>query len=424
MAGDLFDRGEEAEPKSLRGRVVEILAELKDEDSSVKDIAGYDVKDEWMEALVKSTVEAVDRAAVQLQGFNRRTVGGAEPNPAPRWIDSGYVKGLTDWQKLCWYKLSPMKVDGDAALRTMVIYRLAFGLDGWKISAQPDTPEKFFLAKEGVDWELRGDTMNSYATTAHAYIRAVWLHNHRAEMARKGMIRELPNDRWEVAPMYQNIAFVCGNEGARWEAAILDHYDDFKFRESESVLPRQAADFFRLYHTIGNFIPVPFRTRNKITSGFNVPRARRGGRWGTGPCDYWDLAQLCVHHYYQSEANSKYTLSWLLGADQNVELCQSWLRTFGGWDGFVRKNFLEAFCPGGKPEPLWDGHLSEGRTQYMPQKLKEAGRAADEEYVQFFTNAARRMETRGIQIAAAVKEALKNKNLEELANEITEAGAH
>lgn len=356
--------------KQLRG-------EVEDKDG-VKKLAYFDVKD-GAEDGVPYYKTYLDQTTASMGALFKKTEWGE----------------LTPWEKLCCYKISGsagVGVDCDAALRSTVIYRLAFGYGEtyevkryknkgeYRLEAQPQSNRLI----------LRGDTMNSYAKTVREYIRKIWLPAHKSEMLDSGIIEKTgKNGGWEVSKKYQKIS-----ADNYWDAAILENYDCFK-----NILPEAADKFFCLYHTVGNFIPWP--------DGCNVPR-------GSGPVkDYWDLTLYRIYQWYQENkdlAMPKNDALLKLFGSQMVAF-PNWLASFGSWDNFVRRNYMQDFVYGeddkmdgkdvpedghfGLPKELWEGHFTNG---VMPSDRAH--------FEQFFTNASVRIAARGECIARAVKAAL------------------
>ena len=317
-----------------------------------------------------------------------KPLGGLSPK---RW------ESMTPWQKLCVYKVSENAgVDCDVALRNVVLYALAYGKleEGWRIEPQEQNNGRYQLcAPTQAAWVLRGDTMNSYQTTVHEFIRT---SEKMDEMLKRGIF-------------YPNPQKPNGPPVSHWEAAFLAQYDYCK-----TLLPSSAFTFIRQTHTLGNFVPVPFL--EKGAGEFNSPRGnpRRAK-------DYWDLTLVCIYNYYHKKAGRPliqkdgipfYTLEWLLSSEENVKLCKAWLKTFGTWENFVGKNFFQDFVweterGWGKPKELWTGHF-EGKTQ--PQ-LKQ-------EFHAFFFHTACWIMARGLRIASAAKDYLYGQDLEELARRL------
>lgn len=298
-----------------------------------------------------------------------------------KWPENEMSK-LEPWQRMCYYKVSDKTgTDCDVALFTVVIYYLAYGLGekGWKINKYDSG---YQLKNPNVGWVLRGDTMNSYSTAVHGYIRDVWMQVplKKNEMEKEKIIIQKP-ESWEINSKLRK---------HRWEDVILRNYDFY------DVISCAGFEYIRLNHTIGNFIPVPF-----VENGgqFNSPRGFNGPS-----DDFWDLALMCIYNYYFSIHDSTYNLKWLLSNDQNVNLCKKWLDSFGseasGWDTFVEQNFLQDFVNSeqghyGMPKEFWKGHF-EGTV--MPKEEKH--------YNEFFTNASAWIAARGIRIAIKINDAL------------------
>lgn len=299
------------------------------------------------------------------------------------------MDALSPWERMCYYKVSGTTgTDCDVALFTVVVYYLAFGLKKkeWKINEHKGG---YHLEKLGERWELRGDTMNSYATTVRGYIRDIWMQSRKriesdnmTKMRRQEIIITPDSGKWAVNSKFEKNC---------WEDVILRNYGYF-----QDVLPCAGFEYIRQNHTIGNFIPVPF-----VEGGgqFNSPRGYDGLSY-----DFWDLALMCIYNYYFSIKDLTYNLKWLLSNDQNVNLCKKWLDSFGssasGWDAFVEQNFMQDFVNSeqghyGMPKELWKGHF-EGTV--MPKEEKH--------YNEFFTNASAWIAARGIRIAIQIKDAL------------------
>ena len=364
--------------ESLKEKIEQFQRTLREQ--SVDELMRFDVKDGEEDGIPYHKAYLEKTAELMGDVFSQREWGK-----------------LTPWEKLCCYKVSGgAGVDCDAALRSNVIYQLAFG--GGGIEQYKDGHYVLKPLKDGMP-ALRGDTMNSYATTVRTYIREIWLPEHKPEMGDEGkkIITETGGG-WKVSKTYREIS-----KKNYWDAAILAEYDYFK-----DILPPAAGEFFRLKHTVGNFIAWP--------DGCNRPR-------GTGPVkDYWDLTLNCIHQWYQDNKNNKRlslpkndALLELFGS--KLVIFHNWLAAFGTWDEFVRKNYMQAFVWGedgkedgekvpdgghfGPPKELWGDHF-DGRA--LPQE--------PEHFEQFFANASAWIAARGIRIAQAVKAALAVKETE------------
>lgn len=293
---------------------------------------------------------------------------------------------MTPWQKICVYKVSDSDgVDCDVALRSVVIYWLALckNDEGWEIREQPDEGRKKgkpgyyeLVSKQG--GILRGDTMNSYATTVRERLRKVRDNGEYQTMVERGIIKKGTKQLETIYP--------------DWEAAVLEHYEYFKKILSSDF--GKLEMFVSLVHTMGNFIPLP--------DGLNVPRGSH-----QKSADYWDLALLAIYQHYKKPEDEAYgpefkkrTLEWVFGT-KNEKTCIKWLGSSGDWDHFVEQNFLQDFVDRkddgsySLPKELWKGHFS---GKVLPGE--------NGEFSEFFTNASARILARGVRIALAVKDQL------------------
>lgn len=305
---------------------------------------------------------------------------------------------MTPWQKMCVYKVSDGDgVDCDVALHNVVIYWLAFYKDDemQEIREQDGKPGSYELvSKQG--GILRGDTMNSYATTVREKLRKFIDNGEYQTMVEKGIItgEKSKTGKYYLADKYPK-------EGC-WDAAVLEHYEYFKKILSSDF--DKLEMFVSLVHTLGNFIPVPFKSREK--GEFNSPRGTSTSQ------DYWDLALLCIYNYYTT-GKSNDLKEWILkNSDNNVALCTKWLngldKSFDDWNHFVEQNFLQDFVDRkddgsyGRPKALWNKHFE----CLDKNPTKKVFPVEKEEFSEFFTNASAWILARGVRIALAIKDRL------------------
>ena len=358
---------------------------------SVLDLNRFDVKD-GQEGKVYYHKTYVDKAQEAMEGC-----GGLSLN----WCD------MSPWQKMCVYKVSDGDgVDCDVALRNVVIYWLAFYKDDemQEIREQDEKPGSYELvSKQG--GILRGDTMNSYATTVHEKLNMLPdTPKNKEIMKAKGIItgkKAKNTKRYYLDPMNKFPA----KKSWYWDAVVLEHYEYFKEILSSDF--GELEMFVSLVHTLGNFIPVPFKSAKD--GEFNRPRGFSRSQ------DYWDLALFWIHHYYMTKEEDGLR-DWILSGkgdpDNNLTLCKEWLddRVNGsdgwndngpdGWNHFVEQNFLQDFVNQendgyGRPKALWNGHFE-----------NQGNKPSGEQFSEFFTNASAWILARGVRIALAVKDQL------------------
>lgn len=366
----------------LESKIFDILKKLQK--MSVSEMMRFDVKDGQEDGVYyhKTYVGKAQKAMGDCGGLSQS------------WCD------MSPWQKMCVYKVSDeYGVDCDVALYSVVIYWLALceNGEGWKIREQKRKPGYYELvSKQG--WILRGDTMNSYATTVREYIRKIWLPvpEHKAEMEKRGIITTTGKG-WEISKKYGQCS-----ETNYWDAAILAEYDDY----FKNILPQAAETFFRLCHTIGNF--------TVWLADCNMPR-------GNGPVkDYWDLTLYHIHQWYEvnKELTTKNDALLKLFGSQLV-IFQDWLVSFGTWDKFVEQNFLQDFVEtDGKPKELWKNHFVSKGVKPTGKRCSEREVAGKTDFEQFFENSSKLIGNRGKKIAEAVQQRLEGENLEELSRQM------
>lgn len=136
----------------------------------------------------------------------------------------------------------------------------------------------------------------------------------------------------------------------------------------KSVVP-ELEKFLCLYHTIGNYSPIP--------DGFNVPRSSGGQK------DFWDLTLMFIRKYYlqdNKKEKNKIVTEELLNNHKysKLEKVIAWLDFYGngesGWKRFVEFNFFQDYVNGDNEViPFWEGH-NENNLQIPtnPQDLKKA----------------------------------------------------
>ena len=157
------------------------------------------------------------------------------------------------WKRLCSYK-SEKDLDSecDKSLRIMIIFWLSFGFNRWKIRRKGDN---FELRSREVPFVVRGDIINSYATTARIYL---YLYPEGVLKNKRQNINELVLEQYDKEPMLHN---------------LYETNTDF-------------AEFIKLCHTVGNILPCPSGDLN--------------GARGIGPSnDYIDIFLMWVQKYFE-----------------------------------------------------------------------------------------------------------------------------
>jgi hypothetical protein len=360
----------------------EMLKELQNEE--IQEMVNYDIKNEWLTDILKYINKNVKKK------LSKRETE----------FDAGKI---SEWEKMCCYQLARLKIDCDVSLRNITMYALAFPfvleeknsssgeIMTRKIRLQAKGTSKYEICSDNEDgYKYRGDTMNSYSTTMNEFLR---LYGDNSTNPTVLIINEGKRNKGKFMTNY-----------SEWEECVLDNYPHF-----ESRLSKPTEAFIRLNHTLGNFIPVPFRQENEE---FNRPR-------GTGKTkDYWDLALLKIYNWYDAinkekpEEADKY-LKELMTSPENIKLCKEWLEGFTtddgkpSWDIFVVSNYMQDFVNDGDaeghfsmPKELWAGHFENND---LPKR--------NEDFNQFFTNASEWIEARGERIAISVKKNLGNDEL-------------
>lgn len=259
--------------------------------------------------------------------------------------DNKNYDNFNSYEKMLFYKRSAnrLHIDCDVSLRMMIIYALAFPyvLDNGRKLKENYIHHYSFV--NGKTFDYRGDTMNSFKRITDCYLS------------------------------------FCESED-------IKNSDSFK-------------RFVELNHTIGNFIPVPFKSIDYNHSlSFNVKR-------NSTLKDYWDLALDKIWKWYLN--NEDQYLKELLGDDNELmQMVKEWLSIFGagqeGWKNFVDRNYLGIFVDeNDKPIQFWLNHSE----NVMPTTIEQCN--------SFFDKVSRMIEFRGIEIAEAVEEKLINIKINE-----------
>lgn len=178
-----------------------------------------------------------------------------------------------------------------------------------------------------------GETMNSANTTLGA-----WYNMELETESQKREREELKNPPQEISNKYILSRYLQDKEGQK------------------KLLGKKCLFFLSLYHTLGNFIPVPVDC--------NCPR-------GLGSlADYWDLTLKVIYDYYVGNDH----ICDITGTrDELVQRYKNWLDSFIeegdngliSWNRFVEKNYMQDFVESdpeggyGMPKELWRNHFSQ-----------------------------------------------------------------
>ena len=317
---------------------------------NIKEIVHYDTKEEWKNCKTRETIYT-------------------DKNPLFRI--SQYKRGK--------------RFDCDVALRTMVLHTMAYphvNLRGRRIDFQKGEKHKFEIENNEIgEYVYRSDTMNSYYTMLNEYLRLFGDDRTNPQLLKKMKDGKLTYGNW-----------------GSWENCILENKQYF-----ENLLPEEAMKFLSVVHTIGNFIPVPFKKKGEE---FNSPRG-----WGNKKInDYWDLTLLAIYNWYMKKNNKKVLydnikLITVVKTKESEEMCEKWLGEFKddngkcSWDKFVEDNYMQDFV-----------NVSDSKESYgIPKELfgehfKKTGLPTDKDkFIQFFSQATEWIIARGERIACNIK---------------------
>ena len=258
-------------------------------------------------------------------------------------------------------EFSPLIIDPDSQSKLLQkIYKIL-----WDI--KEDCPE---YMKSCLDkGNIQGETLNSVNTTLNYY------YENYIEQEEKEKIREKINKRQSVSKKY-----------------ILSRYLNDSKTLKERISNKSINDFLNIYHTIGNFMPVP--------NNCNGPRGTHSIN------DYLDLNLLYIYHYY-SDDNDK--LIELIVGTEKAKDYKNWLDLFEGktgkdkWICFVKKNYLQAFCKSEEedyyPKELWKDHFSKA-TNVLPENKENC--------LEYFEKAYNMILARGEQMVEELNSRMEN----------------
>lgn len=238
----------------------------------------------------------------------------------------------------------------------MIIFWLSFGFDRWKIRRKGDNYE---LRCREAPFVVRGDIINSYATTARIYLS----------------LEGVPKNK------RQNI-----NE------LVLEHYDNVQRLRKLYEMNTDFAAFIKLCHTVGNILPCPSGDLN--------------GARGIGPSnDYFDIFLMWVQKYFEYGEGFAAGVSLFPGGREFL----AYISDYEDFQDYIRRNFLQDFVKEKSGtmavSPLWMSESTnlfeqfvKGDQTLLPINLEQC--------TAYFHNAGERIIARGESIIKAVKSRL------------------
>ena len=134
---------------------------------------------------------------------------------------------------------------------------------------------------------------------------------------------------------------------------MINVYDKHKNELTELFNEYNLNTLIRVYHTIGNYCPVP-RYFNKARAGYK-----------SAVCDLWDLTLMKINEYYIAKGDiakgdpqqESRIFDELFHGQNNPLPCKAWLDYFGSWKSFVDRNYFGSFVDDDyKVIPFWTGH--------------------------------------------------------------------
>lgn len=168
-------------------------------------------------------------------------------------------------------------------------------------------------------------------------------------------------------------------------------YEQFNNVSSNLDSNTDLKKFISLYHTLGNYSPVP--------TGFNVARSGVGY---SSAYDYWDLTLMKIKKYFDLRKKPSSQLPddvnqlvTLLHCEERINNCLKWLDEYENWNDFVDKNFFQDYVDDeGEIIPFCAGHSWENGCNEI------------DNYDEFFKNAWNRIEARSKRMINALKKKL------------------
>lgn len=151
-----------------------------------------------------------------------------------------------------------------------------------------------------------------------------------------------------------------------------------------------AEKLMKVYHTIGNYMPVPEGVNTWKSNMFN---------------DCFDLFLVYIYNYYNAKEILNRGVYYYIPLKETVlEAIDKWLLSYGSWDTFVETNFLSSFVEKskyqgvkyGSPKELWKGHFGGAVLPDTPNKCNE-----------YFKNASKWIGKRGKLMVEAMRKRIR-----------------
>lgn len=192
----------------------------------------------------------------------------------------------------------------------------------------PSLAEKPYMTEED---RIASDTMTSAQTTVNSLLKKL------LDVCAIEKVEEIYKDGQGFASTNCSIVLAANEKETSF------------YEELDANFP-ELKKFLALYHTLGNYCPVPV--------GFNTARSN-GGRH-----DYWDLTLRKIYDWYTQADHSRRDAiiqrELLHGKGCHLN-CKKWLENFGigedGWNNFITTYFFEDYVDdNGEPKMFWEGH--------------------------------------------------------------------
>ncbi|MBR2305054.1 MAG: hypothetical protein IJ871_07980 [Ruminococcus sp.] len=137
---------------------------------------------------------------------------------------------------------------------------------------------------------------------------------------------------------------------------MINVYNKHKNELTELFNEYNLNTLIRVYHTIGNYCPVP-RFFNSARAGYM-----------NADYDFWDLTLMKIKEYYDAERDpkeeSRIIYDELFKTKKNPLPCKAWLDYFGSWESFVDRNYFGSFVDDDyNVIPFWEGHIWKGHSR-------------------------------------------------------------